>query len=76
MATTVGYIAATVPAKIERVSHTTLFHVAMFDFGNALQWTAIASLNGMIDPWITSGRIDLKIPPTLPSRPPTGILGQ
>jgi len=73
---TVGYIAATVPAKVDRVSHTTLFHLAMIEFGEALQWTAIASINGLTDPWIMNGRAELKIPPTLPNRPLTGILGQ
>jgi hypothetical protein len=71
---TAGYIAATVPAKIDRVSHTTLFHVAMIETGDALQWVAIASLNGLVDPWITQAT-PILIPPVLPVGPQTGILG-
>jgi len=71
---TVGYIAATVPAKTDRVSYTTLFHVAMIEFGDALQWVPIAKLNGLVDPWITAQH-DVLIPPTIPSGVPSGILG-
>jgi hypothetical protein len=71
---TVGYIAATVPAKTDRVSFTTLFHVAMSEFGDALQWVPIAKMNGLTDPWITAQQ-DLLIPPTIPGGTPTGILG-
>lgn len=69
------YIAATVPAKIVRVSGTTLFRVAMEQAGDPLQWPAIAALNGLTDPWITA-QVDLKIPPVFPTGTPTGILGQ
>jgi hypothetical protein len=68
------FIAATVPAKIIHVSGTTLFKVAMEQFGDPLQWTAIAELNGIVDPWI-SGQTELAIPPVLPTGTPTGILG-
>lgn len=68
------YIAATIPAKIDRVSNTTLFHVAMLEFGDALQWVSVAQLNEMVDPWITP-QTDVLIPPTLPTGTPTGILG-
>jgi hypothetical protein len=72
--TTVGYIAATVPAKIVRASGTTLFNIAMRETGDPLQWVAIAQLNGLIDPWITAME-EILIPPVLPSGPQTGILG-
>jgi hypothetical protein len=72
--TTVGYIAATVPAKIVRASGTTLFNIAMRETGDPLQWVAIAQLNGLVDPWIT-GLEEILIPPVLPSGPQTGILG-
>lgn len=68
------YIAATIPAKIDRVSNTTLFHIAMLEFGDALQWVPVAQLNEMVDPWITP-QTDVLIPPTLPTGTPTGILG-
>jgi hypothetical protein len=70
----VGYIAATVPAKTDRVSHITLFHIAMLEFGDALQWVPIAKLNGLTDPWIVAQQ-DVLIPPTIPGGTPTGILG-
>jgi hypothetical protein len=69
-----NYVAATVPAKTVRVSDTTLFELAEHEFGDALQWVAIARLNGMIDPWIV-GEQAILIPPTIPSGTPTGILG-
>jgi hypothetical protein len=72
--TTVGYIAATVPAKIVRASGTTLFNIAMMETGDPLQWVAIAQLNGLVDPWITAME-EILIPPVLPSGPQTGILG-
>jgi hypothetical protein len=72
--TTVGYIAATVPAAVVRVSNTTLFQIAMMQTGDPLQWVAIAQLNGLTDPWITPME-DILIPPVLPSGPQTGILG-
>ena len=68
------YIAATIPAKTDRVSFTTLFQVAMMEFGDALQWVPIAQLNSMIDPWIMA-QTDVLIPPVLPTGTPTGILG-
>jgi hypothetical protein len=75
MTQTVGYIAATVPAQIVRVSHTTLFHIAMEQFNEPLQWVAIAQLNDTVDPWIF-GREDVKIPPVLSTATPDGILGE
>jgi hypothetical protein len=69
------YIAATIPAKTLRVSGTTLFRIAMEQFGDPLQWVPIAELNDLIDPWIF-GQADIEIPPVLPTCMPTGILGQ
>lgn len=69
-----NYIAQTIPAKSVRESDTTLFHIAMQQTGDPLQWVAIANLNGMIDPWIVAER-DILIPPVLPANEQTGILG-
>ena len=71
---TVGYVAATIPAKTDRVSDTTLFHVAMYEFGDPLRWVEIAEINGVVDPWVVP-LTNVLIPPTLPSITPTGILG-
>jgi hypothetical protein len=68
------YIAATIPAKEITVSDTTLFQIAMDEFGDPLQWVAIAQLNGLADPWIF-GLQTILIPPVLPAGTPTGILG-
>jgi hypothetical protein len=72
--TIVGYIAATVPAKVDRVSNTTLFHLAVREDGDPLQWVAIADLNGLTDPWV-NGQADILIPPVFPTGAQTGILG-
>ncbi len=68
------FIAATIPAKVIRVSNTTLFQVAMMETGDPLQWVAIARLNGITDPWIIA-ETEILIPPVLPSGQQTGILG-
>jgi len=73
--TTVGYIAATVPAKTDHASNTTLWHAALAEFGDPMQWVPIAETNGLVDPWIIAAQ-DILIPRVLPSGPPTGILGQ
>lgn len=70
----IEYIASTTPAKVDRVSGTTLFHLAIQEAGDPLQWVAIANLNGMIDPWIDA-LTEVLIPPVFPSGPQTGILG-
>lgn len=49
------------PAKVVRVSATTLFHVAAKELGDATQWNRIARLNGLVDPWI-GPETELKIP--------------
>ena len=71
---TTEFIASTIPAKSITVSGTTLFQIAMQEFGDALQWVAIAELNGLADPWI-DGQTAILIPPVVPSGPQTGILG-
>lgn len=71
---TVGYIAATIPAQIVRASGTTLFHIAMQQTGDPLQWVAIANLNALIDPWIDT-QANILIPPVFPTDAQTGILG-
>lgn len=68
----VGYIGATIPAKVLRVSHTTLFQIAMQQTGDPLQWTAIAELNNIIDPWIVAQQTIL-IPPIFPAGVQTGL---
>jgi hypothetical protein len=70
-----GYIAATIPAKVVRASHTTLFHIAMLETNDPLQWVTIAELNGVLDPWIMSGQVNVLIPPVLPTGEQSGILG-
>lgn len=69
----VPFVAATVPAKIDRVSNTTLFHIAAKEFNDALDWVSVAQINGVIDPWITS-MTEVQIPPVLPTAAPTGEL--
>lgn len=68
------YNAGTIPARTVRYSGTTLFRVAELECGDALQWVAIAELNGMTDPWILA-ETDILIPPVLPTGTQTGILG-
>jgi len=69
-----GYIAATIPAAVIPYSGTTLFHVAMFNFDDPLQWVSIARLNKLTDPWLFT-LTQILIPPIVPSGPQTGILG-
>lgn len=72
----VGFVAQTVPAQVLRQqSGTTLFHIAMRQTGDPLQWVAIAELNGLSDPWLFTPT-DILIPPVFPTNPQTGILGQ
>ena len=75
MALSTGYIAAAVPARIVRVSNTTLFALAQQYLGDAMRWPAIAQLNGVNDPWINS-LTEIQIPPTIDQTvTPTGIMG-
>jgi hypothetical protein len=69
------YVASAIPAQIVRVSNTTLFHLAAQYLGDALQWPAIARLNGMTDPWIVALQ-EIKIPPQIDKAAvATGLLG-
>ena len=52
----------------------TLFAVAARELGSALQWTRIAKLNGLDDPWL-QGDIDLRLPPIDRQSPADGVLG-
>ena len=49
-------------ARSVTVSNTTLFEIAARELGDARQWTRIAKLNGIVDPWI-SDLTTLKLPP-------------
>ena len=55
------------PAKVVRVSGTTLFHVAARELGDATQWNRIARLNGLTDPWVYAEQ-QLAIPQALPGK--------
>jgi hypothetical protein len=46
----------------------------MLQTGDPLQYVAIAELNGIWDPWITTP-VTLSIPPVFPTSTQTGILG-
>jgi hypothetical protein len=74
MAQTVGFIAQTIPAQTVYASGTTLFHIAAQQTGDALQWVAIAELNGLTDPWINALEAVL-IPPVFPTGTQSGIRG-
>jgi hypothetical protein len=74
MTAPVGFIASTIPAQVIRVSGTTLFHIAMQQTGDPLQYVAIANLNNISDPWIGAEE-EILIPPVFPSGPQTGIWG-
>lgn len=69
-----SYLAIGVPARIVRVSNTTLYRVAADYLGDALWWTRIAILNGIEDPWI-GALTELKIPTPAKEGTPDGILG-
>jgi len=43
------------------VSSDTLFAVAARELGDAAQWTRIAKLNGITDPWI-NGTMSIRLP--------------
>jgi hypothetical protein len=53
------------PLKTLSVSNTTLFAVAVAEYGDATQWNRIARANGLFDPWIRDP-IRLVIPPADP----------
>lgn len=60
--------------KTITVAGGTLFRVAAEQLGDALQWTRIARLNGLTDPWLY-GVVTLKIPKRDVSSTYAGILG-
>jgi hypothetical protein len=68
----ITYVAETVPAKPVRVSDTTLFRVALDQFGDPLKWGAIAEANDLIDPWIVE-LVEILVPPVAPTGQSTGI---
>ena len=51
-----------------------LFEIAARELGDATQWTRIARLNNLADPFLT-GMTDLKIPPVDLDAGTGGILG-
>lgn len=51
----------------------TLFHVAAEHLGDARQWTRIARLNGIVDPFLV-GMVTLTLPPTAKGADSSGIL--
>lgn len=55
------------------VSSTNLFQVAADELGDALQWTRIARMNGLTDPFIV-GIVELKLPTVDPSLDADGVL--
>lgn len=61
--------------RMVTVQGGTLFAIAAVYLGDALQWTRIAALNGLSDPWLDEQVRTLKIPPVEPSATSTGILG-
>lgn len=70
-----AYMAGAVPARLIRVSNTTLYQIAAGYLGDALHWPRIAKLNRLSDPWI-GPLTELLIPVTAPRvESPTGILG-
>jgi len=59
-------INAGVNAKQITVSNTTLFRVAVQQYGDATLWTYIAQVNGLVDFEITAP-VTLNIPPSPPA---------
>jgi len=60
--------------KTVTVPGGTLFAVAADELGDATQWTRIARLNGLSDPYLASSAT-LKIPPVDQNYDDGGILG-
>lgn len=60
--------------KTVRVPGGTLFEVAARELGDATQWTRIAKLNGLSDPFLV-GAQTLKIPERNDNYDDGGILG-
>lgn len=68
-----NYFGQAIPAKVVRVSNTTLYHVAADELGDAMWWPRIAQLNNLSDPWI-GALTELKIPSPI-NGSPDGVLG-
>ncbi len=62
-------------ARTVAVAGGTLYQVAAQYLGDARQWTRIASLNGLYDPWLPPGVLVLKLPPVSSQAGNGGILG-
>jgi nucleoid-associated protein YgaU len=60
-------------ARAVTVVNDTLFGVAARELGDAAQWTRIAKLNGLTDPWI-AGSMTLLLPPLDKKTPYDGVL--
>ncbi|MGH6821943.1 MAG: hypothetical protein ACREC4_00375 [Methylocella sp.] len=63
-------------AKIIRVQGGNLFRIALDELGDALQWTRIAAINNLRDPFLPdNAQLTLIIPPVKAVARPSGILG-
>jgi hypothetical protein len=61
-------------ALVVPVAASNLFAVASARLGDATQWNRIAALNGLTDPWITTG-LNITLPPVNANAGNGGILG-
>lgn len=62
-----------VTQKVVTASSGNLFEVAAQELGDATQWTRIAKLNGMTDPFFV-GLVVLRIPPVSAKSGTGGVL--
>ena len=65
----------TIKSRTISVAGATLYQVAAQYLGDASQWNRIASLNGLVDPWLPLGVLTLKLPPVSATAGNGGILG-
>lgn len=61
-------------ARVITVSNDNLFAIASRELGDAAQWTRIARLNGIVDPWLTD-ITTLKLPKVDPNSSADGVIG-
>lgn len=62
------------PLNTIMVAGGNLFRIALQQLGDAQQWTRIATVNNLTDPWLPSGQIvTLLIPPPLPTSGVTSL---
>lgn len=73
MADDIPLLQVPVTQKIVTLSSGNLFEVAARELGDATQWTRIAKLNGMTDPFFT-GLATLRIPPVKAKSGTGGVL--